>query len=559
MKINPDNRKKRLGATAAVLGLCLILTGCTAHKTTNETTSAQSQTAAETGAVIDDLDTADVSGMDFAVSDNDADATYSEAGATVISLSGNGATVDGNGATVSNSVLTISKEGTYILSGSANDLQITVDADGANVKLVLKGATVANSNGPALYVKAADNVRITLADGTENVLSDGSSYSLTDGDTEIDAAVFSKDDLAINGSGSLTVTGNYKHGIVGKDDVAIASGNVTVTAAKAGIVGKDSVRIAGGTLTVTAGSDGIRADNDEDPDKGYITVGEATLTITAGNDGLQAETVLKLDGADVTVTAGGGASNTNRSSDESYKGLKAGSDLYINGGTYVLNTADDAIHSNGTVSITGGTFTVASGDDAVHADTDLGISGGTMNVSTCYEGLEGSKIVIAGGQITLTASDDGLNAAGGNDSSQQGGFFGGDPFSSSGGSIEITGGYLYLTVEGDGVDSNGSVTQSGGTVLVSGPTNSGNGSLDYNGTYALTGGTLVALGSNGMAMNVSSAENQASFLTSVSGSAGESFAVLDANGNVVVAMTPTKAYQTAVVSAAGIQTGETYT
>lgn len=513
--------------------LCGTLTAC---KKQTDTGSADKETA---------VSFADTDAMDFSVSDEDAAGEYDTAKATDLS----------------DAEMTITGAGTYVLSGE-KDAAVTVAAgENDKVQLVLDNVTINVKDGPAIYIRSADKVTITVKDGTENTVSDGDNYTVTDGDTTVDAAIFSKADLTVNGGGKLTVNGNCKHAIVSKDDLIITAGTLDVKAKNVGLNGKDCVKISGGAVTVDAGSDGIRSDNTEDTDRGYVYIEGGTLAITAGNDGIQAETALKADNATVTVKAGAGSGQSLSSYDsESYKGIKAGSDILLSGGTYTVSSQDDCIHSNNTVSITGGIFSLASGDDGIHADTDLAVSGGNITISQSYEGLEGSRILISGGNINVTASDDGLNAAGGNDSSGMGNRPGMGGFSSSTGEIEISGGYTLVNAEGDGIDSNGTITVSGGITLVSGPTNSGNGAFDYDGSAAVTGGILIAVGSSGMAQGFTSAENQGAIFCSLNAqSGGTSFAVCDASGNAVVSFTPEKAYSSVAVTAPGIKQGETYT
>lgn len=455
----------------------------------------------------------------------------------------------------------ITAAGTYELSGDISDTVVTVAA-GKNdkVELVLDNVTIENTNGPAIYIQSADKVCITLKEGTVNTVSDGTDYSMIDGDTNADAAIFSRADLTINGSGTLNVTGNYKHGIVSKDDLIISDTNINAAAQKVGLNGKDCVEITNSVINVTAGSDGIRSDNEEDTSRGYVCLEGAEVNITAANDGIQAETELKASESVVTVNAGGGSNYALLSAEESYKGLKAGGNITISSGTYKIDSMDDCIHSNSNISITGGTFELASGDDGIHADTELSVSGGTMDISKSYEGLESSKLLISGGIISVVASDDGLNGAGGSDGSAMGGRFGQGGFSASTGEIIISGGYILVNASGDGIDANGNITVSGGVTLVSGPTSNGNAAFDYDGTATVTGGVLVALGSSGMAQGFTTAENQGAIASSVSyQNAGTSFALCDESGNVIVSFTPEKSYQFAVVTSPGIQSGHTYT
>lgn len=535
----------------------LLLTACgRPTKDGTNTDSGENQTA--------DVDpvTADTAEMDFTFSKRDTDGTYATdaTDATAVALKGNSATVSGPGAAFADGTVTVTAAGTYVLTGSFTGAVTVAAGETDKVQLVLNGAFLHNEQGPALYVKSADKVFVTAASGTENSLSDGTAYTVTDGDTVLDAALFSRADLTVNGDGKLTVSGNCKHAVCSKDDLVIADTVLTATAVNVALCGKDCVKLSGGTVTLTAGTDGIRSDNTEDTTRGYVYVRGSTVSVTAGNDGIQAETVLKTENATVTVTAGGGSGSYLVGEEESCKGLKAGSDIQLQGGSYTVDIKDDCIHANHTVTVAGGTYTLKSGDDGIHADTDLAVSDGTVTVEKSYEGLEGSRILISGGRLDITASDDGLNAAGGNDSSALGGRPGMGHFSEGEGEIVISGGYTLVDAAGDGVDSNGTLTLTDGVVLVSGPTNGGNGAFDYGSAATVSGGTLIALGSAGMAQGFSAAENQGALLcTFTAQNGGTPFAVCDASGKAVASFTPKKAYQSAVVTAPGLTVGGTYT
>lgn len=538
-----------------VLALCLAVSisfaGCSGKGAENGGTEGNSSIA---------LETADTAQMNFEFTDRDKDPTYQSADATV-TLSGSGGTVSGSGVTADSSGITVTAAGSYVFSGSITGCPIIVAAgDNDKVQLVFNNVSISNPNGPAVYIKSGDKVFITLEDNSINTLSDGDTYTLTDGDTTVDAALFSRSDLTINGSGELIVNGNSKHGIVSKDDLVITGGAINVQAANVGICGKDCVKTGECTLNITAGSDGIRSDNTEDASRGYVYVENTNINITAANDGIQAETVLKVVGGGINIKTGSGSGASLSYNSESMKGLKAGSDILISGGDIQVDSVDDCVHSNNTISITGGTFALASGDDGIHADTDLSVSGGKIQITQSYEGLEGSRIIISGGEIDLVASDDGLNAAGGNDSSAIGGRPGQGMFTNSTGSIVISGGYTLINSYGDGIDSNGTLEVIGGVTLVSGPTNNGNGAFDYDSSATANGGVLIALGTNGMAQGFSDAENQGAILCSFSAqNAGTSFALVNENGAVVASFTPAKAYQSAVITAPGLTVGGTYT
>ncbi|MBE6877015.1 MAG: carbohydrate-binding domain-containing protein, partial [Ruminococcus sp.] len=236
----------------------------------------------------------------------------------------------------------------------------------------------------------------------------------------------------------------------------------------------------------------------------------------------------------------------------SIKGIKAGSMLYISGGSLKLNTADDALHSNNSLYITGGEFHIEAGDKALHADADLTVSGGIVNITQSYEGIEASDILVSGGTINLTSSDDGFNAS---DGSQQGAM--GNAVNCA---LEISGGYVYVNANGDGLDSNGSMTISGGTVLVDGPTNDGNGALDSNNGISLTGGFLFAAGSSGMAEYPDDASQNAIVITLDNYQNANTLVTLcDEDGNEIISFAPSKQFNSVIFSSDALESGKTYT
>lgn len=519
-----------------------------AESTDSKTDSSTSSDDTENQLTADDM-----------FSDRDLSGEYSEC--VDITLSGSAASCPDSSVTVADGSITITKAGTYKLSGTFTGQIIVNAGDSDKVQLVLDNASITKDGSAALYAINADKVFVTTVSGTENTLTSTGEFTSSDNETNVDGAVFSKSDITFNGSGTLNVTCESKHGIVTKDDLKITGGTYNITSASQGLSGKDSVRIAGGNITITSGTDGIHSENADDAEKGYVYISGGTLNITSGKDCIDASGTIDIKDGTLTLKAGGGSSEkTAGDSTESYKGIKADGALTISGGTLGIDTLDDAIHGNTDVTVSGGTFDISTGDDGIHADNNTVVSGGEINIATCYEGLEGQTVTVSGGKITLTASDDGINAAGG-DNQGVGGGFGPDSFSAdSNAKITITGGEIHVNASGDGLDSNGDIEISGGTVYVYGPTSGGDGSLDYENNAVITGGTVLIAGSSGMAMNFGSESTQGSILASTdNASAGTTVKLTDSSGNVIAEFTPTVSFQTVVISTPDITSDGTYT
>ena len=686
---------------------------------------------------------------------------------------------------ISGNIITISKEGTYVLSGALSEGQIVVDADSAKVQLVLDNVDITCASSAAIYVKNADKTFITLAEDSENILMNTAEYEVID-DNNIDAVIFSKDDLTLNGKGTLTINSEYGHGIVSKDDLKLVSGTCNITAKKHALSGKDSVRIAAGTYNLTSGKDGIHSENADDDEKGFVYIASGDFTIESTGDGIDASYVVQIDDGDFEIIAGGGAENVTKTHNDmpggdmgggapsgeapsgdkpsgeapsgkapsgdtssgsgsngdsfgsdsgkqtgqtppdkpdgdsfdgsrpdqkasdnadsqtsqtpqdklgkdtsdgqqfdknsqskdaadsttasgassdtdsetasdtssdtgseaasstssdtdstSTKGIKSDGALYVNGGTFTINSADDSFHSNSDVTINDGTYTISSGDDGMHADSALLVNGGTITVTESYEGLEGLNVTINDGKIDITASDDGINAAGGNDQSGFGGM-GGDGFkgmqapdaqksdsasdstsdntqksddtsdtAQTTGNIAvaaqksddasdtvqdtgnitvaaqksdtsqdtdaasedemwmvINGGYVHVLAGGDGLDSNGDLTINGGEVYVDGPSDNGNSAIDYGekSSFYINGGTVVAVGSSGMAEDVSSDSKQQVAFVKLDSQADAGDVILkDVDGNEIISYTAQKKYDCVIISTADLKAGQTYT
>jgi hypothetical protein len=563
---------------ALTLASCSLGTQSTPVVTTtgaSSTTSTSSTTAASTDQTAAAAPTA-VSVVE-ALADNSAtheaaeDTSWDAAEAITITLDGSTISANAQSVKVDGSTATIAASGTYILSGTLSDGQILVDTQSeAAVKLVLNGASLASSSGSALTVLNAEKVILILAENTQNSVSDGSNYAAGAADSaETDtpnAAIYSKSDLTIAGSGALTVNGNSNDGIASKDGLIIAGGSLTVTAVDDGIRGKDYLVVQDGTLTVNAGGDGLKSDNETDAAKGYISIENGVFNVTSGGDAIAAQTDLLIAGGDFTLTSEGGSAG-NLAADASAKGLKGVATLSIDAGTFVIDSADDALHSNGSLTVNGGTFTLATGDDGMHADAALIINGGDIAINQSYEGIESAVITINAGNIQVVSSDDGINVASGVDGSgamRPGGRPGGqtDTFSYTGSNyLYIHGGEIYVDALGDGVDVNGAIEMSAGLLVVSGPTAQNNGALDYDGGFNLTGGLVVAAGSSGMAMAPGAYSSQNSILVYLSAtqSAGTIFHLQNSAGEDILTFAPAHDYQSVAFSSADLVSGETYT
>ena len=482
---------------------------------------------------------------------------------------------------VDGSTVTLTAAGTYVVKGTLAG-QVVIDAgDDADVTVVLDGAKITSSSTAAIAATSIDELTVLLADGSENTLADTASYA---DDADVNAALFSTGNLTLGGSGGLRVTGNGNDGIASKHGLLIESGTIAVEAADDGISGKDYVVVEGGSVTVTSGGDGIKADNDEDADSGYVDIAGGTVTVTSGGDGIDAATDVVMTGGTVAVTSGGGHA-TQPSDDASTKGIKSGVITVLEGGTVQVDSSDDAVHSDGAVRLAGARLTLASGDDAVHAEGGLQIDKGTVDVTASVEGLEGAAIAVTGGTVKVVASDDGVNAAGGAaettettestdstdaDADADAGGGGGDgaPGGGMGGgeavgdfSLTVTGGTLVVDAEGDGLDSNGTASISGGTVVVNGPTDGGNGALDVNGDFTVTGGTLIAAGSAGMVVTPSAGSEQGWVSATLDAAlpAGSTVQAVDADGSVLATFVTSKTVQNPTYSSSAITAGESYT
>ena len=596
--------KKTISITLALLMLLCLLAGCgdTGEKSTEISQSGDNAADASNAAAPADEVFSHADEDMF--TDRDARTEHEESGSVLIQLNGTSATASSNSVAISGTTITITEEATYVVSGTLDNGMIIVNApDTAKLQLVLNGVNINSETSAPIYIPEADKVFLTLADGTENILSNGGTFTAID-ENNIDAAIFSKQDLTLNGNGSLTVTSPAGHGIVCKDDLVITGGVYTVNSASHGLDANDSVRITGETkITIDAGKDGIHSENADDANLGFVYISNGTMNIEAEGDGIAAGAYVQIEGGTFDLLVGGGSANGTKASSGNYggfmggghggmrpggsqnttgtidenstsmKGIKAAGGILISGGTFNIDSADDSVHSNDSVTINGGSFEIASGDDAIHAEDTLTITAGTINITKSYEGLEALHIDVQGGDIKLVASDDGLNAAGGTDGSGMTGgrdaMFGGRPggmgggmggmSSNSDGSIVISGGNLYINSSGDGLDANGTLEISGGYTVVVGPTQGDTATLDYDVSGIITGGTFIGTGASGMAQTFSDSE-QGVFAVSVGNqSAGTKIVLKDKDGNTIIEHTPELNFAVAILSSPDMISGETYT
>ena len=510
----------------------------------------------------------------------------------------------------------INGAGVFQLTGKSADAKIVINAaDNDKIALVLSGVDLTSKSGAVIDCENAKLLQIVSASGTKNTLSDSENYTFAANEDEPDAAVFSRCDTIYTAEdgGALTINGNYKDALKCKDGFSIEGGTLEVNSADDGITGKDYVLISSGIITVNAGGDGIKSTHDTDEKRGFVTIDDGEITINCASDGIQAETNLTVNGGKITIKSGGdkadeeispsrdfldfdnrgdkfrptdfggdipempgdftrpeipsnfsrtempdnlqnqsSAAQTTSDSSESMKGLKAGKNLTINGGEITVTAADDSVHSNGDITVKNGSLSLSSCDDGIHADETLIIEGGKITISKSFEALEGKNIEISGGEIDLTSADDGINAAGGDN----GAALGFDPDSENY-YLSISGGNITINSEGDGLDSNGTVALSGGYVTVYGPTNGGNGAIDYEKSFAVSGGEMIALGAAQMAQAPSTLSQPClSIFSNVS--ADSKIEVRDSAGNVIMSTTTPKSCGSLIFTSDKFKSGESY-
>lgn len=492
---------------------------------------------------------------------NEDDDDYTGDGSDTIFITLNGTSAQSSNtskATVSGTIVTIISGGTYTISGSVSDGQIIVNSsDDEDVRLVLDGANITSLSSAPVYVKASEKTIVVLTDGTVNYVKDGTSYTYDDTENqEPNAAIFSKSDITFYGTGALIVDANFNDGISGRDGLIIKSGNITITAADDGIRGKDYLIVHDGTINVTSAGDGMKSDNESGSEAGYISIDAGKFNINSAGDALNAVTNITVLYADMEIKSGGGSgtgvTTEGYSGSVSAKAFKATAGIEINDGSIVINSADDAFNSEGDITINGGTITVSTSDDAVHAEGILAFNGGNMNVTKCYEGFEGPSLNLSGGYVRVVSTDDSFNAT-----------MGMAVEGNDGSVLNITGGTIVLnTSKGDGLDSNGNITMSNGTVIVHGPSQQPEVAFDVNGTFNISGGLLIGSGPNSGNMIEATSTSSAQYTVKITSQAlfsnSSLFHIQDEDAKDIVTFKPMRNAYYIVFSSSELTANGTY-
>lgn len=494
----------------------------------------------------------------------------------------------GKNISYSKNKLTITAGGTYVLSGTLDGC-VSVDGVEEDVTIVLNGATIQtlDSQSAAALVFKSNNANrlLYIQEGTENHLSDSQGDTDLDGDSAVIQA--KKSSLTIAGAGHLTLTSNGENttGIKVKKHLSIYNTSIDIDVVNNGIKADECIYLQDVNLVINAGNDGIKTDIEPatieeayqyaaEEYAGFITILSSNLNITAVDDGISANNGMYIRGDNnnlikIKTNGGAPATVTERSSDAADgKGIKVGGITYtatdgtetnvasqlaqnyyliIDGGTFDLNCNDDAISSKGHQMLLSGSFTIATGDDGIHSEYVTQIEGGHFTITKSYEGIEGAIVDISSGDIKIVSTDDGINAANAD--------LDGDSFY-----IYISGGNILVNAQGDGIDSNGTIEMSGGNVVVFGPTGAGDASLDADKGIIITGGNLIAFGSSGMVESPSSSSTQSYVVLNLSSGAGENtaFTIMDATEDVIYTVTPSKSYQSVIISLNTFEDGNSY-
>lgn len=510
-----NRRRRRATGAVALLAALALAAGCSTSSASGKasassssgsettwTTISSSVATASTGASVSDILGANTSVEDASSSEDDAGTTDTSS-ATTITLSGSSASASGSSSSsvkVDGGTVTINSGGTYVISGELTDGRIVVNAPKADVRLVLSGVSITSSDGPAIDVQDAGNAIVVLAKDSKNTLTDGATYA---SGQEATAALFSSDTLTVTGTGSLDVTGSHKDGISSKNGLII-TGNTTINvkAADDGLRGKDYLVVEAGTLTVEAGGDGLKSSEGNDETKGFISLGKASVTLTSSDDAITATTDVTVKDTTLTITAGGGQANATVE-EQAAPGQES--------------TADSTTPS----------------PKGINAGVSYTQDSGSVTVNAADEGLQAPFINVAGGELSIAAGDDGINASNGDHVIE--GHENADTESDDGSVLTISGGEVEVSyASSDGIDSNGSAYVKGGIVVVSGQAGEMDGAVDANGETQLVGVT-----------------------GSPSVSAGDTLTVTDSSGSQVASVKVD--FTAAAITVLGLTEGQQYT
>ena len=512
----PLNRlRRRATGAVALLAALALAAGCSTSSASGKasasgsngsettwTTISSTVATASTGASVSDILGANASVEKASSSEDDAGTTDTSS-ATTITLSGSSASASGSSSgnvKVDGGTVTINSGGTYVISGELSNGRIVVNAPKADVRLVLSGASITSSDGPAIDIQDAGDAIVVLAKDSKNTLTDGASYA---SGQEATAALFSSDTLTVTGAGQLDVTGSYKDGISSKNGLIITgSSTINVKAADDGLRGKDYLVVESGKLTVEAGGDALKSSEDNDETKGFISLGKASITLTSSDDAIAATTDVTVKDTALTITAGGGQANATIE-EQAPPGQES--------------TADSTTPS----------------PKGINAGVSYTQDSGTVTVNAADEGLQAPFINVAGGELSIAAGDDGINASNGDHVIE--GHENADSESDDGSVLTISGGEVEVSyASSDGIDSNGSAYVKGGIVVVSGQAGEMDGAVDANGETQLVGVT-----------------------GSPSVSAGDTLTVTDSSGSQVASVKVD--FTAAAITVLGLTEGQQYT
>ena len=490
-----------------------------------------------------------------------AQTSYDESRATQITLADQTATVTGQGASFSDQTLTITQTGTYVLTGSGKNIKLVVEAaDTDQVHLVFQNLTL-EGEGTLLQINKAQEVVISLAEGSQNALTE----SQASGDEEVKATIHSQVPLTLNGTGNLTLTALTKNALEVEDDLKVLGGTYTVKAANHGFKAEGALDIEAATLTIEAGKDGLLAEHDETTERANISLNPTQLSIAATEDGVDAGNELTIKGGTITVS-------------QSEEGLEARVIRQL-GGDVTIKSSDDGVNASaGSSSKTSDTSATSKTTDASAtsntADTSSSASQATTDSATASTSASQATADPAATSQVDQANKD-KNATPPSPPAGQAPPQGGQPPQNGQGpggmppggqeesdpslQIILEGGTLTIDAEGDGIDSNGTASISGGSLVVNGSVQGGNGPLDAAGDITITGGRVWALGTSDMLQGFAQGSTQASITANIAGTAGQTLIILDANGKEVARQTASKDFQAVIMSSADLVDGQTYT